>query len=337
MVMGMTGSGKSTFVSHLTGHPPEDVGVGHGLGSSQSFTSMIRSRTNFLPLPGTTSAIKYTANDGQGLEVCVLDTPGFGDTTRSDAEILNEIAGQLVTLHKNCNRLLGIIYLHRITDVRLSNSALRSFNILRELCGESYNSVIFATTMWSGPNSSSADRQDEEERQEQLEAYWDSLFRGKGRTARHDKPPGSAWDIIKCLLGISQSGNINTLTLKIQDEMSEQNKTLDQTSAGRYLQQEAARADGDTTEGDPQRPIGDSTATSNGGSGAALRDSDDPERQESAVSNSHLNLWICSIFYPLYLYLLQALNWWKNWRSERTPSRGQGSRPDSELDENLAY
>lgn len=38
VLMGMTGSGKSTFVSRLTGHEQDQVGVGHGLGSSVSAT-----------------------------------------------------------------------------------------------------------------------------------------------------------------------------------------------------------------------------------------------------------------------------------------------------------
>lgn len=35
MLFGMTGAGKSTFISRLTGQNPQEVGVGHGLASSK--------------------------------------------------------------------------------------------------------------------------------------------------------------------------------------------------------------------------------------------------------------------------------------------------------------
>ena len=46
-------------------------------------------------------------------------------------------------------RLTGVIYLHRISDSRMSGSSYKSLRILRSLCGtKNLSHVILGTTMW---------------------------------------------------------------------------------------------------------------------------------------------------------------------------------------------
>ncbi|KAK0742639.1 P-loop containing nucleoside triphosphate hydrolase protein, partial [Schizothecium vesticola] len=141
-VMGMTGSGKTTFISHLTG-PHAEVGVGHSLSSST-----IDATCYPIPCPSTQRPLY------------LIDTPGFDDTTRSDTSILQTIADQLTALHRARRTILGIIVLHRITDVRLAGSAVKTFQILRRICGPAnYDRVVLATTMWTDASFSLAGRE----------------------------------------------------------------------------------------------------------------------------------------------------------------------------------
>ncbi len=189
---------------------------------------------------GTIKAAQYTAVDNDGRAVRILDTPGFGDTTRSDTKILEEIAGQLAELYNNKYRLLGVIFLHRITDIRLSRSALRSFNILQELCGpDCYDRIILATTMWSDAKSAAEGLQTAEARHEHLKNdYWNKLFDGKSQVIRHENTSESAWYIVRHLQAANDKDNTG-VRLKIQSELVEERLGLAETGAGLYIQQEA--------------------------------------------------------------------------------------------------
>ena len=126
--MGVTGSGKSTFISLLA---LEHVEVGHSLESC------------------TTEVQIYSFLREGGRHGYLIDTPGFDDTTRSDTEILWEIVNYLNRLYAKRVRLTGLIYLHRITDVRMQGSAVKNLDILRSLCGEdAFANIALVSTMW---------------------------------------------------------------------------------------------------------------------------------------------------------------------------------------------
>src|ERR1044071_8985616 len=49
-------------------------------------------------------------------------------------------------------KLTGIIYMHRITDIRVGGISRRTFNVFRKLCGkDSLSNVLLVTNMWSDP------------------------------------------------------------------------------------------------------------------------------------------------------------------------------------------
>ena len=81
----------------------------------------------------------------------LIDTPGIDDTRRGDTEVLEDVAFYLSKIYEQDIKLAGIIYLHRITDVRISGSSLRNLKIFKALCVEEKNvfkHVVLATTMW---------------------------------------------------------------------------------------------------------------------------------------------------------------------------------------------
>ena len=98
---------------------------------------------------GTITVDVYPCQISDDATIYLIDTPGFDDTNRSDSEVLREIASWLTASYAAKIRLSGIIYLHRISDVRMQGSAKRNLFMFKKLCGpNALNNVILATTMW---------------------------------------------------------------------------------------------------------------------------------------------------------------------------------------------
>lgn len=167
----------------------------------------------------------------------LIDTPGFDDTTRSDFDILETIANELNNLWAKDQRLLGVIFLHRITDIRLSNSAVKNFTILQKLCGpENYDRIVLATTMWDETRSIPEAEAAAMRRQVELEEYWrdSEMF---GPESKHQaklhlyNTRSSAMDIVQTLL--ARATNEAPGPLQIQSEL--QDRPLHRTEAGQFL------------------------------------------------------------------------------------------------------
>lgn len=162
----------------------------------------------------------------------MIDTPGFNDTYKSDTDILREIANWLGKAYQHYIRLAGIIYLHRILDVRLGGSAMKNLRMFKMLCGdEGLPNVVLATTMW---NEKDMDRQ--MRREEQLSSqveYWGTMVTRGSRVFRQNQGAESAAGIIRYLVD-----KRDTFVLKIQRQLIDEGLTLEQTSAGQQVQAE---------------------------------------------------------------------------------------------------
>ncbi|KAJ7261784.1 hypothetical protein B0H12DRAFT_336639 [Mycena haematopus] len=163
--------------------------------------------------------------------VTLIDTPGFDDTTRSDTEILTQIAAFLATAYKSGKKLAGVIYMHRISDVRMGGISTRNFKMFRQLCGEStLRNVVIVTNMWGEVAHDIG-----EEREAEL-ASDDRFFKpvlDKGaRMLRHHNDIATAHAILRYLIGNQPRA------LRIQRELVEQGKDILQTAAGEELNRE---------------------------------------------------------------------------------------------------
>lgn len=219
LVMGRTGSGKSTFIGRCTGKP---VTIGHGLYSC-------------------TNTIDVSDYHWNGRRIFLIDTPGFNDTKRPDVEILEALASSLSASYANGVRIHGVILLQPMSDNRMSGSSLRSIEMMKAMCGFArYDNLAIVTTMWpASPNY-----QD----QERLEARYDELssdarfFGGlvkKGATVfrynenghRHDREEmAAAQSIVAHLIRRSDMHPLGILQL--QREIVVEGKTLGETAAG---------------------------------------------------------------------------------------------------------
>ena len=107
-------------------------------------------------------------------------------------------------------KLTGILYLHRITDVRMSGTTFRNLRMFGKLCGDNPASkVIFVTTMWDKTSSRQVGQAQQEKEQQQREKreqelmdnYWRPMLKLGARTERFfQNKENCAQDIIKRLL-----------------------------------------------------------------------------------------------------------------------------------------
>lgn len=157
----------------------------------------------------------------------LIDTPGFDDTYRDDAEILSIIGEYLRDIGEEVF-LRGVIYLHRITENKMQGSGMRSLEYLKTLCGpDNYNNIAIATTMWD----TLLHREHGEDREKQLRdngEYWGELIIAGASVHRHDKTSESARDVVSHLV------RKKPIVLQFQKELA-RTGNIAATSAGQIL------------------------------------------------------------------------------------------------------
>lgn len=167
----------------------------------------------------------------------LIDTPGFDDTNRSDAEVLKDVAFWLAAAYTRETQLAGIIYLHRITDVRMLGSAKRNLRMFKQLCGtNNLNSVILATTHWSDKEGKRVPEEIGQQRIKELmdtDDFWGEMVARGSRVERHDGTQESARRIVSNLV----ERRIR-VTLDIQKQLIDRHMSLFDTDAGQALQAE---------------------------------------------------------------------------------------------------
>ena len=123
----------------------------------------------------------------------------------------------------------GLVYIHRISDVRFTGTAARSFKALLALCGEqALRNVVIVTNMWGRvtPEVGGA-------REQELASNFFKPALDKGAVLRrHHDTAESARTIIRDMLGRER------VTLQIQEEIVDQWKRIEETAAGMELLRE---------------------------------------------------------------------------------------------------
>lgn len=168
-----------------------------------------------------------------GRKIYLVDTPGFDDSFRSDTEILREIASWLSHAHRGRIKLTGMIYLHRIMDVRIGGAGIKNIRMFKKLSGDdSLASVVLATTMWGYISDSTIGEQ--RERQLMTESQlWKTMIDHGSSVFRQDNGRASAMRIIQYLIDRSRP-----VVLDLQRELIDEKKLLGQTEAGQEITSE---------------------------------------------------------------------------------------------------
>jgi hypothetical protein len=209
--MGVTGAGKSYLISKISG---QDVKIGHEL---ESCTSEIE---------------EVNIKQPDGSIVTLLDTPGFDDTIRTDTEILEMIAGYLYDMYSQDIKVTGIIYVHRISDVRMQGTSLKNLNMFEKLCGDStFKNVVLLTTRWDATKEETYTNKEEELKKK----FWKIMIH-KGSKVMRYRDDADIRELMRHLLG--KEG----VDLLIQKELSD-GKNLQDTGAGIVVNKELLDAE----------------------------------------------------------------------------------------------
>lgn len=158
--------------------------------------------------------------------VLLVDTPGFDDTVRPDSEILKEIAKLLAAQYKLGVELKGIIYVHRITDVRYGRSSVKTFDICQRVCGDAaLENVLLVTSRWPD-----VDPELGSDRECQLrDKFWAYMLNRGSKMSRFHGDRDSAIALVSQLL--TKDG----VVLELQRELVDHRKHLSDTVAGSYV------------------------------------------------------------------------------------------------------
>ncbi|KAJ5145891.1 uncharacterized protein N7515_000455, partial [Penicillium bovifimosum] len=230
-VMGVTGSGKSSFISICSGEPVE---IGHSLDAC-TWNIMGNTVSITFRKAGTAKVDVYAYKLSSSRTVYLIDTPGFDDTNKKDTVILSEIATWLGDSYQSNILLHGIIYLHRITDVRMPGSAIRNLDMFRKLCGDDvFKKVILVTTMWDTVSTDVGVRRETQLKKD--EKMWAPMVRKGSSCHRHNNTESSARDIIQLL-----AKHNSPIVTDIQRQLVDKKLDLNQTSAGQVLQSETMK------------------------------------------------------------------------------------------------
>jgi hypothetical protein len=181
----------------------------------------------------------------------LVDTPGFNDTQRGEYEILRKISVWLasalvssprtsrillLTLRRcrydNDTKITGLVYLHSIGDARMGGTALLSYDLFREICGQdAFSRVVMATTHWGAV---SAHPEAGQIREKELNTgFWAETLTHGARYQRIQTPQ-HVGDVIEYIL--AKQFEARRPATQIQKELVELDKRVAQTEAGKKLE-----------------------------------------------------------------------------------------------------
>lgn len=213
-VMGATGSGKSTFINTASGSNFQTSG---GLRACSAVVTQTRP---FLI---------------DGRKVILVDTPGFDDTEKSDADILKLIADFLSSSYRKGHKLTGLLFFHRISDFRMGGVSVKNFRMFRKLCGDKgLQNVVIVTNMW-GEVTLEKGKQRESELAEHDDFFKAALSKGSSMI-RHDNTRHSAHAILRRVLQNSP------VVLEIQEDTVDRGIDISMTAAAAEMDREIKAA-----------------------------------------------------------------------------------------------
>ena len=123
-------------------------------------------------------------------------------------------------------KLAGVIYLHRISDNRMSASAWKNIELLENLCGErAMRNIVLVTTMWGEVKEDKGTQRERELHGE----YWRPMLDKRTKAMRFQDTTESAWTIADSILGTDPSH------LDLQKDLVDGQKSLSETRAGILL------------------------------------------------------------------------------------------------------
>ncbi|KAH8903508.1 hypothetical protein BR93DRAFT_866402, partial [Coniochaeta sp. PMI_546] len=207
-IIGVTGAGKTTFISKATGN--RSLAIGHGLDACTPDVEPVRCTID-------------------GRQITLLDTPGFDDSSQSDADILQLIANYLAETYKHQIYLTGIIFLQPISNARLTGSEAKRTRLFKRVLGDNaYERVVIATTQWEELDDDVAKYRTWA--RESRNDVWGDMVSSGARVVQHRNTEASAKQIVRSFLSFA-----TPVKLLMQEELAKNCGKVMQTSAGRQM------------------------------------------------------------------------------------------------------
>jgi hypothetical protein len=134
------------------------------------------------------------------------------------------VANKPISYRKG-QKLHGIIYLHRITDVRVGGVSKRNFNMFRKLCGNvTLKNVLIVTNMWGDVSEDVGEAREAELANKDM--FFKPALDNHAQLLRHTNTLDSARLILRQTIGN------HPMLLDIQRELVDECKDISQTTAG---------------------------------------------------------------------------------------------------------
>jgi hypothetical protein len=169
------------------------------------------------------------------LNVSLIDTPGLNDPAIPDIEVLNTLVAFLAD---DSYHVVGVVYLHAITDKKITGTTRLSLRLLREICGEHfYQNIVLVTSMWDTvPHEKIPSTIDRESQLQASKDFWGDMIPKGSRYMRWSECRSNdcktAMDIVKMCRDRTQPPK-----LKLSIELK-QGACLEETSAGNLVNEE---------------------------------------------------------------------------------------------------
>jgi hypothetical protein len=172
---------------------------------------------------------------GYSKKIWLVDTPGFDDTYKTDAQILADVAVYLSDLYSNQILLTGIIYLHRIQDPRTGQAAMRNIRTFKKLCGDDgLSRTVLVTTFWRYVTPEEGRRREEELLSRGT--LWKFITDRGGKAFQYRETEDSAKQVIDYIL----ESKLGKAALTIQVDIVDRGKKLGETEAGEEVKVQMA-------------------------------------------------------------------------------------------------
>ena len=131
--------------------------------------------------------------------------------------------------------LSGIIYLHKITDNRITGSSMKNIRMFRKLCGaDNMKNVLLVSSMWDIIQEKQGAEREKELSSEGT--FWKSMIAQGATMHRYNNRTATALQLIEILISNTPSA------LKIQKQLVDDRVPLVNTEAGEDVNQELLKA-----------------------------------------------------------------------------------------------
>lgn len=159
-------------------------------------------------LEGSTAQAQSVDVVVDGQTVRIIDTPGIDSDDSGKVKGVSPAKGNTMLMvsirYKEQHEIIGIVYMHDISQNRTSKSVVESFGWLFEICGKAaMRNVVIATNMWwtqDDPGRIAEGRRRERELRYGYPCYKPALDNGAS-LVQHNNTAESALDILRQLMG----------------------------------------------------------------------------------------------------------------------------------------